>query len=739
MFLERFTKKASLAAIFLLCFSFKSFSQNIVQLPEVVVTATKEGDEDLDADKVKTSFTGALYYIPENEIKDKQTNDVNRVLREIPSVNLQEEDGYGIRPNIGIRGSRNDRSADIVIMEDGVLVAPAPYAAPSAYYFPAVGRMSAIELYKGAGSIKYGPRTTSGALNIITTPIPEGKKTALNASIGSFNEQSTNFNFGNSYENFGYVFNFDHKSSDGFKKLDGGGDIGFTINDFLSKFRLGPKDNHLEFKLGYTDEDSKESYVGLTQGDFVADPYRRYMSTKLDGMKAQNSQYEVSHKFKSGDDFSLTTTAYYHHLNRSWYRLDRVDTDTTDGISSKKVNSIFSDNLSSYIDIIRGDASSYTNHQLEINANNRSFAAQGIQSIADSKFEIASTKHDLKYGIRLHDDFEDRFQRTDKYQISNGSLNLVSLGVDGVGSGNNRVGKVRAFSTFAEDEITFGKWTITPGLRFEHLEIKQKNYGSSDPTRSAAPATVKNVEDVLIPGIGASYSFTKDFGIFANVHKGFGPPAPGSSADAEESVNYEAGWRLRGENNLFLENVFFLNNYSNLIGTDSSGDGNQTNGGKVQSYGIEMVAGYDVKMQSATFPFKATYSYNHSEFKSSFDASDTIDEWGNVEKGDRLPYVSPHQFSLSAGVKIAKIDFALSGKYVDAMRTTASKGKIDKGNKIPSHFVADAVLFYELQKNIRLFTAIDNIFNRQCAVASRPAGFRPGKPLTARIGVTIDF
>jgi Fe(3+) dicitrate transport protein len=739
MVLRSFNKRVFLVAASLVALSSESFSQNVTFLPKVVVTAPKEEDEDLDGGKVKTNFTGALYYIPEDEIKDKQTNDVNRILREIPSVNLQEEDGYGIRPNIGIRGSRNDRSADIVIMEDGILVSPAPYAAPSAYYFPAVGRTSGIELYKGAGSIKYGPRTTSGALNIVTTPIPDSEKISFSTSAGSFNEKNANLSFGNSYENFGYVLNFDHKSSDGFKKLDGGGDIGFTINDFLSKFRLGPKDNHLEFKLGYTDEDSRESYVGLTQGDFVADPYRRYMSTKLDGMKAQNSQYEVSHKFKSGDDFSVTTTAYYHYLNRSWYRLDRVDNDTTDATSSRKVNSIFSDNLTSYINIIRGDVSGYANHQLEINANNRSFVAQGIQSIADSKFEIAATKHNLKYGIRLHDDFEDRFQRVDKYQISAGSLNLVSYGIDGVGSGNNRVGKVRAFSTFAEDEIIFGKWTITPGLRFEHLDIKQKNYGSSDPTRSSSPVITNNIEDVLIPGIGTSYSFTKDFGIFANIHKGFGPPAPGSSANAEESVNYEAGWRLRGENNMFLENVFFLNNYSNLIGTDSSGDGNQVNGGKVQSYGVEVVAGYDVKTDVATFPLKATYSYNHSEFKSSFDASDTIDEWGNVEKGDLLPYVSPHQVSLSAGIKVAKIDFALSTKYVDAMRTTASKGSIDKSNKIPSHFVTDAVLFYEMHKDLRFFTAIDNIFNREYAVASRPAGFRPGKPLAARIGVTIDF
>jgi Fe(3+) dicitrate transport protein len=122
-------------------------------LDAITVTASREDTLDIG---------GSVQRLEIEDLETFSYSDVNRILRQMPGVFLQEEDGFGLRPNIGIRGSGTDRSARVTIMEDGILKAPAPYAAPSVYYFPRMARIHAVELAKGPAAIKYGPRPWAG-------------------------------------------------------------------------------------------------------------------------------------------------------------------------------------------------------------------------------------------------------------------------------------------------------------------------------------------------------------------------------------------------------------------------------------------------------------------------------------------------------------------------------------------------------------------------------------------------
>jgi Fe(3+) dicitrate transport protein len=87
-------------------------TEKVSVLPEVVV-----GAGGLSA---LQNTTGSVSYITEKELETFGYSDVNKTLKVVPGVNLQEEDGFGLRPNIGLRGTGVERSSKITVMEDGI-------------------------------------------------------------------------------------------------------------------------------------------------------------------------------------------------------------------------------------------------------------------------------------------------------------------------------------------------------------------------------------------------------------------------------------------------------------------------------------------------------------------------------------------------------------------------------------------------------------------------------------------
>jgi Fe(3+) dicitrate transport protein len=699
----------------------------------------------------REEIPGSASIVKKETLDRYQYTDVHRALKEVPGVTVQEEDGHGLRPNISIRGGRSNRSADITLMEDGILTGPAPYAAPEAYYFPQMDRMESLEIIKGTGAIKYGPRTTNGVLNMVTKPIPAKKQADFIAEAGAYETYRTGVTTGSSVENGGIMLNAFHKETQGFKDIDFvGGNSGYNVQDLLGKIRLNANPSaeryqEVEIKLGYYDEISNETYLGLTDADFALTPNRRYGSSQLDEMNAKAWQTALTHYIELTPDVDLTTSIYHNEVDRSWYRLNGVRV----GGVRRDIATIFNDPLanSAYINAIKSANTAGGTFIQRDNA--RTYSAQGVQTTFGVDYALGETKNKIEIGTRFHRDEEDRFQREDNFDMVGGVASLVGTGTQG-GAGN-RVQSANAWSGFVQNELSWDRWTVTPGIRFERINLKREDYGSSDPTRSgSALAVFENDINVWIPGIGASYAVTDSWKLLGGVHKGFAPPGvPGTAGEAafsreEESINYELGTRYtRG--NWSGELFGFLTDYSNLLGRDTfssggGGTGDAFNGGQVEVKGIEATGQYNAAAiaglsNSYRVPLTMSYTFTTSEFKNSFMSS--FEEWGSVKAGDELPYLPRNQLYLAAGLETDEWDVSVSGKFVDEMRTRAGSGAIDPSRRIDAYWTVDMAGEYKVTDTLSAFATIENMLDEEYVAARRPAGARPGMPMTAMAGVKI--
>lgn len=684
---------------------------------------------------------GSASYIGRIDLKKQHYSDINRVLRSISGVNIQEEDGFGLRPNIGFRGTGVERSSKITLMEDGVLIAPAPYAAPAAYYFPTINRMSSVEVRKGSSQIKYGPLTTGGALNLISTRIPYELTGNAEVSIGEFNSRKVYASLGSTYKNFGFLVETAQASNEGFKNLDFGGDTGFDVKDFLGKFMVrtnptAPVYQKLEFKIGVYDELSDETYLGLTDSDFDSNPFRRYAGSQNDLMDADQTQVSLRHFAQFSPSLDITTTIYRNDFNRNWYKLDKVD-----GVSISSILNNPEDQSSAYNTII-GESSA--DNALSVKANNREYYSRGIQSVFGTRFSIMGTESELEIGARYHEDEMDRFQWVDGFRMENGSMILTNSGTPGTDS--NRLESAQALAFFIQDKITFKNWTITPGLRFENIKLKREDFGKTDVERTGTDISIKEHDlNVFLPGLGVNYQISENLNVFTGLHKGFAPPSPGSSegTDSEESVNYELGTRF-ANSTLNFEIVGFFNNYSNLLGSDlaaggGSGTNEQFNAGEVHVLGTEFSLSVNLMSESSDLqlPVHVNYTFTSSTFQNSFDSS--YDPWAEVSEGDEMPYLPKHQGGISLGALYKKFDLNVNGSGTGKMRTVAGQGSIENNLGTDSYFIADLSVGYQLNKTANLFVDIRNITDKTYIVSRRPAGVRPGLPRMLLGGIKLQF
>src|SRR5687768_17706603 len=108
------------------------------------------------------------------------------------------------------------------------------------------------------------------------------------------------------------------------------------------------------------------------------------------------------------------------------------------------------------------------------------------------------------------------FPYTTLFRSQNGDTPTARSGV--VVENNER--KNSAYSVFLQNRFLFRDWTITPGVRVEHVKFQRTNRLVS----GGAGVTGRTELTQVVPGMGVSYHPAGRLTLFAGVHRGFAPP-----------------------------------------------------------------------------------------------------------------------------------------------------------------------------------------------------------------------
>jgi Fe(3+) dicitrate transport protein len=685
---------------------------------------------------------GSASQLDEATLRLWRPSTINETLRRVPGVVARDEEGLGLRPNIGIRGLNPTRSSKVLLLEDGIPLTFAPYGDNATYYHPPVDRFDRIEVLKGSGQILFGPQTVGGVINYVTPRVPVAPAGTVTIGAGSRDFLNIAARAGASYGRAGALLGLMRRHGDGARA-----NTGTQLEDAFLKTHvaLGATQG-LTARANLYRERSNVTYSGLTEAEWAAEP--RANPFVNDSMLLDRWGLSLSHELRAGA-LTLTTTAYGSGVDRAWWRQSSNSEQRPNDSSDPTCGGM--DNLSTTCGN-QGRVRAYTMFGLEPRL--RSVLALGGAPLV------------LDAGVRAH------FERQRRRQINSDTPTGRTPGPSSnVGSGilEDNARDNAALSAFAQGRLQLGAWSVTPGVRLEHVRYERTNR-LADPAVSGRTALTQ-----LVPGLGATYSPSGAVGLFGGVHRGFAPPrtedvidnSSGAvvNLDAELSWNWEAGVRV-GAGAWSFESTLFLMDFENQIVPASVAGGAGaalTNAGATRHAGLELAWRRELGHRAAphhgfvqgsvTWLPLAEFAGRRFVFVGT-GGGDVVGKIYAAQNGTatralvdvaghRLPYAPRATATLAAGYGYrATFDVRVEAvrvgeQFADALNSPATIPDGQQG-VLPASTLWNAAATWTFLRHSAAFVSVQNLFDA-LYVADRTRGLLPGTPRSVQIGVSQGF
>ena len=690
-----------------------------------------EPDEEVTAPRVDViGSREALQNLPSTanivtfeELQQSHVFSTTEALRKVPGVNARDEEGFGLRPNIGIRGLNPSRSTKVLLLEDGIPLSYAPYGDNASYYHPPVDRFERIEVLKGAEQIRFGPQTAGGVINYIT-PLPRREPGGF---VGLTGGNHHYFNAHVQYGNGPLLFDYIRKQGEGSRD-----NTYVQLNDFNIKFvhPLGER-QALTLRANVYTEDSQVTYSGLTDAE-----YRnfgpRYNPFDNDFFEAKRYGLSGTHEVQFSPVTYLITNVYWANFQRDWWRQSSTTTDAQCGAAFTNAR-------------LAGQA---VDPDLcnSIQGRLREYYTYGVEPRLHFAHGIGSGRGELEVGVRAHFETQDRRQENGT-SPSGRSGTLVE--------DNERT--VAAYSFLLQERLEFGRFGITPGARVERILYQRTNRLLN----AGAGASGSTDLTVLIPGVGATFKPVEAITVFGGIHKGFSPPRTEDvisnttltavDVPPETAVETEVGVRGTPARGVNFQVAAFHNHFSTQVVAGSIAGGNIPLAvGETLYIGGELSGrldfdplfdlGQDLYLRAAL-----TYLPT-ARIESPFRQVDTgAQVQGNTE-GNRVPYAPEFQATVGLGYNHpvgfnAEIELVHVGEQYSDFANTVTPATFGNGQTglIDAFTIWNLSINYTLERyRLTAFFAVKNLTD-EVYIADRTRGILPGTPRLFQAGFKYAF
>lgn len=666
------------------------------------------------------TIAGSVSVLDAKSIESSRVFTTNEALRKIAGVHTRDEEGFGLRPNIGIRGINPTRSTKVLLLEDGIPLSYAPYGDNASYYHPPIERFASVEVLKGAGQILYGPATVSGVVNYLTpTPpvVPSGSVTLIG---GTPNYLNGRFNWGGTWDGVGFLLDAARKQGEGSRENQR-----FGLNDISLKAMTALGGNQmLTLKGSYYGERSNVTYSGLREAEYRENPRSNPFAN--DFFYGDRWGASAIHSVAVGAQATIATSAYVSRFERDWWRQssnsnERPNDRSNPACSMASLNTVCGN---------QGRLRNYT--------------TWGVEPRLRVRSGLFGTRSDAELGFRLHFEHQGRRQENGRTPAAR-SGQLVE----------DNVRRNRAYSAFLQNRFQIGRLAITPGFRVERIAFERHNrLGPNGGVRGRTALTE------VVPGIGASFEITPGFQTFGGVHRGFAPPrtediisnATGASIDLdpERSWNYEAGIRVQAARTVSIEATAFAMDYEHQLVPASVAGGLGavlTNGGATLHQGFEVAGRMDTgAMLGSRHNLYVRAAVTHipvARFSgvrfSSVPGFDKVSVSGN-----RLPYAPRNLVNVTVGyvhplgLETIAESVVTGPQWADDLNTIDATPDGQRG-KIPVQSIVNATINYPLESfGSTFFVSVKNVFDRTFIV-DRSRGILPSSSRLIHAGLKFQF